>query len=323
MTVKTIAVLLALLVGVAAPGPSAAADRCAALSRELASLGTGGGGVSTARYAVSADRQREALRRAEANASAAGCGGVFAPPGCAGLLGTIARMRENLASLESMARRGGGSGGARAKEVRGQMRDLGCGASRTEVATAPARKAAPPVTVAQVPRPGAPRSTRPIDLSLFSRGGAYRTLCVRLCDGYYFPISWATRPSGFSTDDFVCQQRCPGTETRLFAHPTGTESETATSVIGERWDALPAAFRYRRERVAGCGCRGMGTEGAGAGTPILRELKLPPLGAPEPPAAAEPATPVSFETSRFDVSLDLRAEQVGVRTVLPPPVPGR
>src|SRR6266540_3435428 len=31
----------------------------------------------------------------------------------------------------------------------------------------------------------------------------YRTLCVRTCDGYYFPISYATNRSHFKTDAAV------------------------------------------------------------------------------------------------------------------------
>jgi Protein of unknown function (DUF2865) len=40
-------------------------------------------------------------------------------------------------------------------------------------------------------------------------GDTYRTLCVRTCDGYYFPISYSTQPSRFPDDERTCQAMCP------------------------------------------------------------------------------------------------------------------
>ncbi|HYD16230.1 MAG TPA: DUF2865 domain-containing protein, partial [Hyphomicrobium sp.] len=36
----------------------------------------------------------------------------------------------------------------------------------------------------------------------------YRTVCVRLCDGYYFPVSFSTLPNHFQRDEEVCQSKC-------------------------------------------------------------------------------------------------------------------
>ena len=47
----------------------------------------------------------------------------------------------------------------------------------------------------------------------------YRTLCVRLCDGFYFPISSChVRKSRFARDADACSASC-GSEARLFYHP--------------------------------------------------------------------------------------------------------
>jgi hypothetical protein len=48
-------------------------------------------------------------------------------------------------------------------------------------------------------------------------GSTYRTLCVRLCDGYYFPISHATGQDGFMRDAERCAASC-GSDARLFFH---------------------------------------------------------------------------------------------------------
>jgi uncharacterized protein DUF2865 len=100
------------------------------------------------------------------------------------------------------------------------------------------------------------RSSRPNNYSLWEEDhGTYRTLCVRLCDGFYFPISARVQRGRLHHDSRACMQRCDG-EARLFYHPTeGGSIETMTDLRGRRYADLPNAFRYRKTLVAGCGCR--------------------------------------------------------------------
>ena len=63
-------------------------------------------------------------------------------------------------------------------------------------------------------------------------GGAYRTLCVRACDGYYFPISYSTPSSRFKIDASVCEALYPPGEAELFVHRTGLSADTMTSLKG-------------------------------------------------------------------------------------------
>jgi len=46
-------------------------------------------------------------------------------------------------------------------------------------------------------------------LSSAGLANTYRTLCVRSCDGYYFPISYATGRGRFKTDAAVCASMYP------------------------------------------------------------------------------------------------------------------
>ncbi|MBW3098050.1 DUF2865 domain-containing protein [Pseudohoeflea coraliihabitans] len=90
-------------------------------------------------------------------------------------------------------------------------------------------------------------------------GGNLRTLCVRTCDGYYFPISSAATSMDFARDARACQMMCPGTPTELYFHSVrGQDSEDMVSVATHRpYTDLPAAFRYRDTKaapVAGCSC---------------------------------------------------------------------
>jgi hypothetical protein len=90
-------------------------------------------------------------------------------------------------------------------------------------------------------------------------GGGYRTLCVRTCDGYYFPISFSTSQSRFAEDEQTCQKLCPAAEAILYTHRNpGEDVPQAVSSSGRVYKDLANAFRYRREYVASCGCRQAG-----------------------------------------------------------------
>ncbi len=87
-------------------------------------------------------------------------------------------------------------------------------------------------------------------------GGTYRTLCVRACDGYYFPISFKVARAKFKSDANACRQRCAGGQARLFFHRNpGQELSGAVDLSGNRYVDLENAFRYRKELVEGCGCK--------------------------------------------------------------------
>jgi len=87
-------------------------------------------------------------------------------------------------------------------------------------------------------------------------GGTYRTLCVRTCDGYYFPISDKVTRAKFNTDRIACLQRCTGGEARLFVHRNpGQKISSAVDLQGNRYVELDNAFRYRKELVEGCVCK--------------------------------------------------------------------
>ena len=86
-------------------------------------------------------------------------------------------------------------------------------------------------------------------------GGTFRTLCVRMCDGYYFPISYTTPRSGLARDADTCSAGC-GDEARLFYYPNpGGEIETMVDLTGMAYSELPNAFKYRKRLVQGCQCR--------------------------------------------------------------------
>lgn len=82
----------------------------------------------------------------------------------------------------------------------------------------------------------------------------YRTLCVRTCDGYYFPISFSTSRAGLVRDAKQCESRC-GAPARLFYHRNpGADIQHMIDLNGQPYSSLENAFRYREELVEGCRC---------------------------------------------------------------------
>jgi hypothetical protein len=82
----------------------------------------------------------------------------------------------------------------------------------------------------------------------------YRTVCVRECDGGYFPISFSTTREHFARDASACTRRC-GVPARLFVYPlSGGSTATMVDLDGRPYSALANADRFRIERVAACSC---------------------------------------------------------------------
>jgi hypothetical protein len=82
-----------------------------------------------------------------------------------------------------------------------------------------------------------------------------RTLCVRMCDGFYWPVSYSTLPDYAINDAGQCQQQCPGAEVELFYHRNpGEEPEQAVSLYGVSYSSLPNALKYRTSYDPGCTC---------------------------------------------------------------------
>ena len=87
-------------------------------------------------------------------------------------------------------------------------------------------------------------------------GSTLRTICVRTCDGYYFPISFATTTDRIARDAQVCQSQCGG-PAKLYYYPNpGGEVQQAIGLDGTPYTSLQNAFRYRKEVVSSCTCKG-------------------------------------------------------------------
>jgi Protein of unknown function (DUF2865) len=87
--------------------------------------------------------------------------------------------------------------------------------------------------------------------------GPYRTLCVRTCDGYYFPISPRASQSRFKRDAKMCKKMCGQDAKLFFMDRDSTNMKSMQDVDGQPYTKLPQAFAYRKSLVSGCACKAM------------------------------------------------------------------
>lgn len=84
--------------------------------------------------------------------------------------------------------------------------------------------------------------------------GRYRTLCVRTCDGYYYPVSYSTTRASFARDAKQCQSSC-AVPAKLFVHRNpGADVQHMVDLKGKPYSQMENAFRYRKEYVKDCRC---------------------------------------------------------------------
>ncbi|TJW88224.1 MAG: DUF2865 domain-containing protein, partial [Mesorhizobium sp.] len=139
--------------------------------------------------------------------------------------------------------------------------------------------------------------------------GEFHTICVRTCDGYFFPMSNAASYGDFERDQKNCESSCPGTEMQVF-YKQGMDDDAdnmTSSVTGQPYSELPTAYLYKQanySRPPQCGCNAQaGNFSIIAGTPPNPEQSQPdggatpfvPVPAAKPDPGADPETLANAE----------------------------
>ncbi|MGH6681582.1 MAG: DUF2865 domain-containing protein, partial [Bradyrhizobium sp.] len=185
---------------------------CTRLEAQLAILNRGGGAdtakaAQISRYQAAANQQQQQLDRVTSQASRMGCdrSGFLSfftgrSAQCGPVNRRIEQMRANLNQIEaSLAQlRGedgmGNNGDDQRRSVLAALGQNNCGPQYVNTAPSPGNFLAN-LFGNNNPTPPAPGSY-PAPAS-----GTYRTICVRSCDGGFFPISFATVPARFAEDE--------------------------------------------------------------------------------------------------------------------------
>jgi len=87
-------------------------------------------------------------------------------------------------------------------------------------------------------------------------------VCVRLCDGFFFPLgAYSSRVAGAEALA-TCRALCPATGVALYYLPGQSDGiEDAVDASGASYATLPTAFRYRSGVAPTCSCRAAGEAG--------------------------------------------------------------
>jgi hypothetical protein len=98
-----------------------------------------------------------------------------------------------------------------------------------------------------------PSRAAPPPIPGYGGSSTYRTLCVRECDGFYFPISNATTERQFQQDEAKCHSQCAA-PAELFYHRSDQDVDQMVSLSGRPYSQTPNAFRNRKVYIKGCSC---------------------------------------------------------------------
>src|SRR6202171_2064859 len=244
---------------------------CPRLEAQLATIDRGGGSGDPAkdeqirRYQDAAAKQQGELDRVTSQAKRMGCdsSGFFSlfsgqSAQCGPVNNQIQQMRGNLDQITSSLERlrSGGVGGAgREKQRRSVLSAVAqnnCGPQYAAAARGSGNFLDNLFNNSSTPTP-------PPGADLGPQSGTFRTVCVRTCDGGYFPISFATVPARFPDDEKPCKALCPATEASLYAYRNpGEDINQAVSINGQPYTQSPNAFRFRQEFNPSCACKAAG-----------------------------------------------------------------
>jgi len=124
-------------------------------------------------------------------------------------------------------------------------------------------------------------------------GNTIRTVCVRMSDGYYWPISYSTVRDYIPQDTQACEAQCPNQQVALYYYDNpGQEPEQMVNANGEAYTTLPNAFAYRKNFDLSNTCKpqeataqaSVQVDGSGRQT-ITYNGETVPLPIPDPRAA--------------------------------------
>ncbi len=238
---------------------------CAGLRAQIAALDQAN--VASNPYVAQVQQQRGVLQSQVNYAHSLGCDrqqffffGSPPPPQCGGLNAQIQQTQANIGQLEAQAR-------ANASPERQQLAARFYAYCQTaNAAPAPqhgffeslfggqsAPEGQPPIDPLE-PMPGTEA-----DQEAPPQAGS-EVLCVRQCDGYFFPLNYTER-GGATLSDF-CKASCPNAEVSVYTRVPGQTIETAVGLDGKPYMDLPAALKYQKSLDSSCSCRPQGASWA-------------------------------------------------------------
>jgi hypothetical protein len=213
--------------------------------------------------------QRAGLQRAEAYGHRLGCDrqqffffGSAPPPQCGQVNAQIEQLRVSVGQLESSARYVLDSPQRRQLVAsynaycRQQTANQGGGFLGGLFGGPNQNQGEPGIDAPPLPDAAAP----PPETAQGPSGGS-ELLCVRHCDGAFFPIAYAPGRDEDTLADF-CKASCPNTDASVYSRVPGSAIQTAVGLDGKPYMSLPAALKYQKALDPSCSCRAAGASWA-------------------------------------------------------------
>ena len=72
-------------------------------------------------------------------------------------------------------------------------------------------------------------------------------ICVRACDGGFFPISYSARSSNLDDLATMCRALCPNAEVKLYTASQSKVLSSALSIDGEAYSDHPNAHKFETD----------------------------------------------------------------------------
>jgi hypothetical protein len=238
---------------------------CQRLEAQLASLDRGNDDPNRAEVIRRAEeataRQQAELDRMVVQSRRMGCEntGFFSlftspPPQCGPLSAQVRQARGNLEQMQNQLEQLHGGNTQRAAQRRSLLLQLGDNNCGPQYRQAAIQQQGGFFEQLFGGRSGGTFAPGGYDQSQMT--GNFRTICVRTCDGYYFPVSFSAPSSRFADDERTCQRMCPAAQVSLYTYRNpGEDVQQAVSLDGRPYTDLPTAFRYRQEFNSACSCR--------------------------------------------------------------------
>lgn len=267
--------VLALLLALTMPfATRARAENCSALYAAIQAADDPGRSGSGGDWGRAAAQQRREIDRTQRYADQLGCdssAGLFGndpSAQCGTLTDRLQRMEDNLASIQSQSAQGSaeddrrrsslivrynaaciGVGGGNPVDL-SQRSDRGMSSGDGQVSADPRNDPFNTDDLSTVPLNG--------DISEGGDGSGARrgqAICVRTCDGGYFPLVPQAHEDQLDGLEQLCQASCPNTEAKLYTMGRSSDLADATAIDGSSYTALPSAFKFEKSFAPACTCK--------------------------------------------------------------------
>lgn len=238
---------------------------CGQIRAEIAQLGAYGGGATRESNRLRTELSRIRLAMQQNDCNRTGFLGFGGPaPVCGPLRAQAGQYEAQIRQIE------GSGGGDRRAQLAAALERYGCLGPQQQVQQPPQQRG---VIYAAPNEPGAlerlfgqttvdGRNEQRIDGDNTlgdpeeprERLGGRMAVCVRTCDGFYFPVNF----EGIGARDEyaqVCQSLCPSAETQVYFMPLGAEIDRAATRDGSPYLSLPAAKKFQQSRDPACFCK--------------------------------------------------------------------